>query len=145
MQLFSLIATLFVHLVLKKILQNINPIFKRYENSSSKIIVLCFVVDFGLIESIFHKRITKIIYSINAMKRCTPDIPWLNNTSEQSLSNILGRIIGNFVLQILICILIYYLNILLLLVLLLVFFKHTLFKHTFICFIKQISTFVAIK
>ena len=119
-QLFCLVLTALVHRVLKKILQKINPIYQHYENSSSKIMLLCFVVDFGLIELILHRCITNIMkHSISAMDSCTPNIPWLNNTSERSLSNIFGRI-GNFVLKILVlfCILIiYYLPILFLLVL----------------------------
>ena len=95
-QLFSIVFALLLHLFLKKCSQKITVIHLLYENSSSKIMLLCFVVDLKLIKSLLHKCITKIIQSLkDDMQSCCldPNIPLLTNTSKRSISNITNIII----------------------------------------------------
>ena len=68
-QLFSIVFALLVHIIWK-CLQKIIPDHQLYKNSSSKILLLCFVVDFELIESILIICISKIIKClINSITR----------------------------------------------------------------------------
>ena len=111
MQLFSVVFALLLHIFFKKCLQRINPIQNRlYKSSSSKIMLLCFMVDLALIESMLHKYITAITKCLkNEVESYNPNIPWLNNTSKKSISSSIKTII-TFLLKILIlfCILGFY-------------------------------------
>ena len=89
-QLFSVVFALLLHLFLKKCLQKINQIHLLYENSSSKIMLLCFVVDLRLIELLLHKCGTKIIQCLK--DGLEPNILWLNNTSKKSISIIIIKV-----------------------------------------------------
>ena len=111
MQLFSVVFALLLHIFFKKCLRKINPIQNRlYKSSSSKIMLLCFVVDLVLIESMQHKYITAITKCLkNEVESYNPNIPWLNNTSKKSILSSI-KIIITFLLKILIlfCILGFY-------------------------------------
>ena len=57
-QLFGIVFSLLVHIFFKKCLRILIPIYRLYENSSSKILLLCFIIDFA---SIVCGSITKTI------------------------------------------------------------------------------------
>ena len=110
MQLFSVILTLFVHIVLcLKCLRKFIPIHQLYENSSSKILLLCFVVDFELIKSVGIICITRIIkclfvsitwitkFLVNIIKMCISRIAtFLKDVIKMRISNIIKVIIMFF-------------------------------------------------
>ena len=68
-QLFSIVFALLVHLIWK-CRQIITPIHQLYKNSSSKILLLCFVVDFELIESLLIICLTRVMkYLIDSIAK----------------------------------------------------------------------------
>ena len=96
MPLLTIVFTLLVHCFLKKCMRKTTPeIYQFYDNSSSKILVFCFAVDFELIESI-------VAYLYDARTGNTPYETLLNNTSENSIVKVTKNI-ANFVLKISIC------------------------------------------
>ena len=108
MQLFSVILTLLVHIILcMKCLRKMIPIYQLYKNSSSKILLLCFVVDFELIKSVVMICITRIIkclfvsitwiikFLVNAIKMCISRIA-TKDVIKMRISNIIKVMIFFF-------------------------------------------------
>ena len=104
MQLCSVVLTLLVHIILcLKCLRKFIPIHQLYINSSSKILLLCIVVDFELIESVviiciitikkgLFVSITWIIkFLVDAIKMCISRIATcLKDVIKMRISNIIN-------------------------------------------------------
>ena len=99
LQLCSIVFSLLVHIFFKKCLLKITPIHRLYKNSSSKILLLCFIIDFASIESVVCGSITKTIkYLKIVIEEYTPTIAWLNDTSRMNILNVI-KIICRFLLK----------------------------------------------